>query len=48
MVCLEMEEQGESMPISKQVNNYQNGSCHQDTLHHRAVKVSYFYIKESL
>uniref|UniRef100_A0A9J8AIU1 Nitric oxide synthase n=1 Tax=Cyprinus carpio carpio TaxID=630221 RepID=A0A9J8AIU1_CYPCA len=25
-------------PFSKQVKNYQDGLCHQDTLHHRAVK----------
>ncbi|XP_050984471.1 nitric oxide synthase 2b, inducible [Labeo rohita] len=25
-------------PFSKQVKNYQDGSCHQDKLHHRAVK----------
>ncbi|XP_059370165.1 nitric oxide synthase 2b, inducible isoform X2 [Carassius carassius] len=25
-------------PFSKQVKNYQDGSCHQDTLHHGAVK----------
>nr|ADT78701.1 inducible nitric oxide synthase [Ctenopharyngodon idella] len=25
-------------PFSMQVKNYQDGSCHQDTLHHRAVK----------
>ncbi|RXN25944.1 nitric oxide inducible-like protein [Labeo rohita] len=26
-------------PFSKQVKNYQDGSCHQDKLHHRAVKL---------
>ncbi|XP_065136041.1 nitric oxide synthase 2b, inducible [Paramisgurnus dabryanus] len=25
-------------PLSKQVKNYEDGSCYQDTLHHRAVK----------
>jgi len=29
-------------PFSKQVKNYQDGLSHQDTLHHRAVKVNTF------